>query len=102
MVFESNNHEMEKLRRSLSWQQSYVTLNPALDSMLAAIQKTNSNQPTTKTMEIHYALLFSYRIIDVMAFYGGVSFSPRRTHPKNPALPTFKRVKVNTSFTFLR
>ena len=98
MAFESNNHEMEKLRNSLVWRQSFLTMNPELDNALAAIQKTNSNRPTTKTTEAQYALIFSYRIIDVMSFYGGGGFNPQRTHRKDPALPTFNKIKVNISF----
>jgi hypothetical protein len=100
VAFESNNHEMAKLWNSLSWKNSYVTMNPELDSALVAIQQTNSDRPTSKTAKIHYSLLFFYRIIDVMAFYGGGFFHPRRSHPKVPALSTFKHVKVNNSFHF--
>jgi len=54
----------------------------------------SATAPTTKTYEALFALMSSYRLVDLFAHHAGIGSSRSVVVPKNPTLPTSAKLEV--------
>lgn len=76
--------------------EEHTMLNLQLRYLLECPGNFDSNsKPTSKTMETLFALMFSYRLVDLFAHHAAVGGSRSLVVPKNPSLPTSVKLEVS-------